>query len=348
MKGQTPLDAAAPPRKTLATRDWTIEGIAAAVIIAYMGWWYIGRAQNAAIVTNFVRTFEQYLRSEYSETHSAADDKASSPLQHISDAEVHWWLTGRRNTKGLLMRLALVPRQDASTAVMSAAGQAAVADLLTLEFPLQGTGDGFVFALVPRTDRKELLEANADIKTFATRAAGAEAWGLKDSWDCVTEARDIADAILTRELVTAVMALRGCFRQMHITDVADMSTISVSKMSVRAMRVVLELPPQSQWESALKPFLRALHALVDRLAALKLSKDAAERVRGNRSAYQKQLDKEAAVEAERKKREEREKEKEKEREARAALDRETRKKLEEKERKAAMKSAMPRMKFKSR
>jgi hypothetical protein len=176
----------------------------------------------------------------------------------------------------LLIEVALKSRQDlVGTVAAMVAPQlqlGASADVVTLEVPLEGV-EPFVFALVANRDRKAVLEARRDVAKFTSKAFAGSTLGLPEALEVLTESRDIADALLTPQLVRLVTANRRVFKSLHITDHADMAGFTTRRMGQHAVRLQLELPPAAAYEKELLPFVAYLCDLVDRLAALKLSKE---------------------------------------------------------------------------
>lgn len=70
----------AAPRRTAEPHDWAFETIAVLGVVAYIGYYVVGRRANAQVAQAFVDAYRPWLREQFSQTGIGADSPASSPL----------------------------------------------------------------------------------------------------------------------------------------------------------------------------------------------------------------------------------------------------------------------------
>lgn len=87
--------------------------------------------------------------------------------------------------------------------------------------PLEASAEGYVAAVLPKKDRKKLLETLPDLARFP-KQVGAPA-GLPDTLEVLAESRDAPEHLLTSDVVAAIAAARRWFRLLHVTDMAEMA-----------------------------------------------------------------------------------------------------------------------------
>ena len=218
----------AAPRRTAEPHDWTFEALAVIGVVAYIGYYVVGRRANAQVAQAFVDAYRPWLREQFSQAGIGADNPASSPLiksargtmaasnaschtaalpssrpAAVSDVSWEMWCSGRANCLGLLATLALRPRQDlAITALSALAPQPAAAlashvDVLTLELPIPASSPGpaFVFAVAEARRSKDFLEARKDITAVNPKVSTGRAAGLPDAYEVHSESHEVRGAV---------------------------------------------------------------------------------------------------------------------------------------------------------
>jgi hypothetical protein len=87
--------------------------------------------------------------------------------------------------------------------------------------PLDASAESLVMAVLPKKDRKKVLDAQPDVARFP-KQVGAPA-GLPDTLEVLAESRDAPEQLLSSEVVSAIAGGKRWFRLLHVTDQAEMA-----------------------------------------------------------------------------------------------------------------------------
>lgn len=163
-------------------------------------------------------------------------------------------------------------------------------DKVIIEVPLDPEvhGDQFVLAIVAPKEKKELLDACADVRRAKERGYEGKAtqYGL-DGFDIFADHKDIALDTIGRDLFAVLAANKQYLRSIHVTDLLEMTTELKTRnlqQAKRVLRVTMLLPDNP---NDLRPLLSAVWQLIDKVAVASTSKDArtkVEKLRGELAA----------------------------------------------------------------
>jgi hypothetical protein len=206
----------------LQYKDWTIEILAGVAAFAIIALYVVGRSQSSSSVSKLNDILRPLLREQFS-----AAGSGSSIFTASSSTEYEAWCSGRRNCKGLLLDLALKNRTDFISSILSAVmpqatATPAAADMLTFEVPLDDNVPGFILAVVPRKDTKNVIQSCLDLKNIPDKTYSAADFQLPAELDVVTDHREILGEVLPAATKGFVTSNVKNFRQLYITDFATM------------------------------------------------------------------------------------------------------------------------------
>jgi hypothetical protein len=206
--------------------NYTTELLLLAGVAVYILFYVYGRVVNARLVDSFMTTFQPLLAEQFARVGGSDGAGAGGEVTRESSNEFKLWASGRRNCLGMHIDFSLVGRQELFMFVARMFGGATFgtnADVATFEVPLEALVEPFILAVIPKRERKAVLEAFADVARF-TKPVGAPA-GLPDTLEVLAEARDASEQLLGNDFLAAVTACKRWFRALHVTDLAELSNL---------------------------------------------------------------------------------------------------------------------------
>lgn len=308
--------ASAPASRNNLPQTWEWEILALTVVVAYVGAFFLGSSVNTSLATAWFNQFGEsgkLLPASFSTTQICSD--AGSPFNKETPSAFRYYATGRARTRGLVVSLDLLPRQDLLSWVLSAIS--GDEDTVTVEVFMDPSAvDPFVLAAAPRRDRRRIQKEARDLMAFASvvdpRKVDRGLAGLsiltdtKDALNCLSSSviatlgrhspalptnRYAGDADSSSATGAAAFlpddtdvprADDPLFRLLHITDRVPSYDRGVELLSNQAVRFKFKLPPASRMEE-LEELMRLALDVADRAASIKISKEALKRNKDMRS-----------------------------------------------------------------
>ncbi|RYE98141.1 MAG: DUF1682 domain-containing protein [Methanobacteriota archaeon] len=232
----TPVPLSVP--KATGPRDWTMEYVAGAVVVAYIVCYIVGRAANSKIVSTIGRALRPVMRANFASLEQSGESGTSLNMEAVSGSEFEYWASGRQHCAGLLLTLTLRARQDLFSTISNLVlptvlPQAAPVqlDTCTIEVPLSASAQGVVFALASAKKLKELQEAEADLKNFGSKTLAGGEYGAPADYTVLTETRELATLICNKEMAAALAELKSRLVSLRVTDVADLVSLYVTPLA---------------------------------------------------------------------------------------------------------------------
>lgn len=344
---------------------------AAGIVVVLLFWvWYIyGSSQNSSMLTNIARGLRVALKSQFAVTGKDAADPGRG-ITYDSDSSALMWCTGRKNVLGMAVQINLQPRQNLFHTIFSSGLPARIGgmfgvpvsafsgllggpsgsdgatldyDHVVIEVPFApNTAPAMVLSLVPAMaskDIKPFVDGRGDIKLFASEIAKGALKELStalSAYTCWADAREVVQAVFTQNMVSALPALGGALKEVHITDRPDLAvpldsenepesrgpawsrTLAVYPVQGDAviLKMVFAVPKGASTDAQLASIVEQACSFADHIARLQLSSTVLGRVLASRErlvkAKEAKLQQERAAKyAEEKRKQEEEDEKQK-------------------------------------
>ncbi|PFH37265.1 hypothetical protein BESB_037230 [Besnoitia besnoiti] len=355
--GSSPRASVPPPPKSYLPE--ILFAVTVAVVIAVAVW---GRKKNIHVADAWIGSVSSLLKANF-----AVVGYENSYLVMKSYNVFELYCTGRRNCFCLHGVLQCLPRQClwrhffVGPLFRSQAEDSA--NSVTLELLLTPSAEPGVVAVCKRTEQKQLMSSNWDLREFAKARTAASNPKLAQLGSNLVAFSDTSDALDSLVLgnKTATKTLAACaefFRFLYFSDVcssihpslvptaATCPGASANTRTFRVLRMSFFLPPNDRMEEV-EPLLRLALFLADQARHLGLSDKSVEVAKKMRLQYQKEMLKEQE--------EQRQEQLEKKRSERKRLDEEKyqnmtpeqQRKYEEKEYKKSLKQKKGRFKVRS-
>lgn len=305
-----PAGAAAPAARNNLPQTWEWEILALTVVLAYVGAFFLGSSVNSSLATAWFNQFGdtgKLLPASFSTTQICSDP--GSPFNKETPSAFRYYATGRARTRGLVVSLDLLPRQDLLSWVLAAVS--GDEDTITVEVFMDPSAvDPFVLAAAPRRDRRRIQKEARDLMAFASvvdpRKVDRGLAGLsiltdtKDALNCLSSSviatlgrhspalptnRYAGDADSSTasgagsflpDDTDVERAADPLFRLLHITDRVPSYDRGVELLSNQAVRFKFKLPTASRM-GELEELMRLALDVADRAASIKISKEALKR-----------------------------------------------------------------------
>lgn len=319
------------------------------IVVLFVVWYIYGSSQNSSMLTKIARGLRVALKTQFAVTGKDAADPGRG-ITYESDSSALMWCTGRKNVLGLAAQINLQPRQNLFHTIFASGLPARIGsmfgipvsafsgllggstgpdstpdyDHIVIEVPFApSTAPAMVLTLAPPMSSKDVkayVDARGDLKLLATELAKGS---LKDaspalgSYTCWADAREVALAVFTQNMVSALPSLGGALKELHITDRPDLAvplnsdnepersgnsfSRTLAAYSVQSDAVILKLvfavPKGSNVDAQLASIVDQACSLVDHIARLHLSPTLLGRIVASRERLVKQ--REAKLQAER-------------------------------------------------
>ena len=303
--------AGAPAARNNLPQTWEWEILALTVVLAYVGAFFLGSSVNSSLAAAWFNEFGdagKLLPASFSTTQICSDP--GSPFNKETPSAFRYYATGRARTRGLVVSLDLLPRQDLLSWVLAALS--GDEDTITVEVFMDPSAvDPFVLAAAPRRDRRRIQKEARDLMAFASvvdpRKVDRGLAGLsiltdtKDALNCLSSSvvailgrhspalptnryAGDADSAASSSGASAVLpddtdverAADPLFRLLHITDRVPSYDRGVELLSNQAVRFKFKLPTASRM-GELEELMRLALDVADRAASIKISKEALKR-----------------------------------------------------------------------
>jgi hypothetical protein len=251
----------------------------------------VGRGQNKKRAIAAASALEPLLRAQFAAPFAPGGDpvssgaKAPAALADVDRRTFEAWHTGRRNVRGMLTRLDLLPRAAPLFWMGHADLGGASEDTLTLELPLTeapeggGAGGAFLLSLLEDGVAPPVKE-RADFEKFCGHD-GKLAHGSKPgAWKALhwhADHKDIPGAVAGAcPLLGSALAdekARAALLELHYTDHAELSGDRAfprsAKLSARVLQLKLKCPggtDAAEWRALHAPWVEAALQLADKLS----------------------------------------------------------------------------------
>ena len=145
-------------------QNYTLEYIACALVLVYVGVYFLGRAKNNSIATAWYEENRDVFEAQFAQLSCYADAENSTPMIYDSCDSFKFWASGRRFCTGVLVTLDLQKRQDLFSILLAQLDLSATRDTLLLEFPMvDEVMAPFVFALCRKREEKKFKKLHLDL-----------------------------------------------------------------------------------------------------------------------------------------------------------------------------------------
>ncbi|KAE8227332.1 hypothetical protein CF319_g182 [Tilletia indica] len=182
-----------------------IEAISIGICIAYVIVYFVGRARNKALASQWIKAASPMLINEFSHIGGPSSAGAGSDrlIWNGSD-EALLYASGRRGVRAMEVLFEYFCRGDLIQSVFwplwdLGLGSATPSkrDLITIRFVLPPSANPLgVFALVNKSDLQGTRSGRYDLSFTQLRLNAVEQRGLDTNWILMNEAADMTDAIL--------------------------------------------------------------------------------------------------------------------------------------------------------
>ncbi|RDD42671.1 Coiled-coil domain-containing protein 47 [Trichoplax sp. H2] len=286
----------------LASKGWeafSSEILIICGLVVYAINFFAGRSTNSRLAYAWYESARQLLESNFA---VVGDDGTGKEVQHgvlIKDSESIYslWCTGKLGCKGMLVQIKLKKRHDLIGVMSSILKPKTDRIVITVEM-LEEDMDSFVFAVVPKKNVAKLQKDLQDLSFFCPDKRSGEKYGLSNSYAILSEFPEIAETMLTQQVVKTINSFSEIFESLHFSDQYvepkdpneekdDKSVVQISKKVL-----MFTLIPQKKGTStvrimsSLEPVLKMILFYIDRVRKCKLGKDAKQKAQVRRAKLQ--------------------------------------------------------------